>query len=203
MHGNIRVSRWMPFTAQQVLAPEGFIWAADAGRFPMRIRGFDRFCDGTGEMRWKVARVLPVMASADDDTARSAAGRLAGETMLLPSGALGGNVSWHGGDHQGDDDDDDGDDHHATATVVTGSFTHDVTVRIDDDGRLSTVTLPRWGNPDHAPHSEHLFGVEMSGERSVDGCLLPTALRAGWWYGSDRWAHGEFYRAEIDRAELF
>jgi hypothetical protein len=192
MHGEIKVGRWMSFAAQQILTPDGFIWAAQAGRLPLRIRGYDRFSAGTGEMRWKIARVVPVMAATGPDTTRSAAGRLAGETMLLPGAALGESVTWH-----------ENDDHHATATVTTGSFTHQVTVGIDNEGRLRTVTLPRWGNPDKKPHHEHVFGVEMSNERSFGGYLIPATLRAGWWYGSDRWSDGEFYRAELRHAQLY
>ena len=33
----------MPFTAEQIVAPAGYIWAADAGRFPIKISGFDRY----------------------------------------------------------------------------------------------------------------------------------------------------------------
>ena len=41
MHGEIKVTKWMPFHADQVLSPDGFVWSARAGRFPMRISGFE------------------------------------------------------------------------------------------------------------------------------------------------------------------
>ena len=34
MHGDIRIKKWMPFAAEQIVAPTGYIWAARAGTFP-------------------------------------------------------------------------------------------------------------------------------------------------------------------------
>ena len=193
MHGEIKVNTWQPFRADQVLSPDGFVWSARAGRFPMRISGFDRFSRGSGEMRWKLAGLIPVMTADGDDTTRSAAGRLAGESMLVPAGALAAGVQWDGAG---------GDDHHATATVGTGPFRHRVTVEVDESGALRSVSLPRWGDPDGGPHAEHVFGVSMDGSIEVSGQLVPRQLRAGWWFGTDRFAEGEFFRASIDHVEL-
>lgn len=192
MHGEIKLRKWRPFTAQQIIAPGGFIWAASAGRFPMQIRGFDRYTDGSGQMRWKLFNLIPVMSASDDDTTRSAAGRLAGETVLAPGAALADNVTWTPGD-----------DHLATATVVDGAYAHQVSVNIDDAGSLRSVWLPRWGSPDKQSYREHRFGVEMRGEQTFGGYTVPGEMSAGWWYGSDRWADGEFFRCTIDDAEFF
>lgn len=192
MHGEIKIGKWRPFAAQQIIAPGGFIWAADAGRFPLRIQGFDRYTDGSGLMRWRLFGLIPVMSASGDDTTRSAAGRLAGETVLVPAAALGDNVTWTPGD-----------DHHATATIVDGAFRHQVSIEIDDAGSLRAVWLPRWGNPDKQDYREHCFGVEMSGEQTFGGYAVPGELSAGWWYGSDRWSDGEFFRCAIDDAEFF
>lgn len=193
MHGEIKVGRWRPFTAHQVLSPEGFVWAATAGNFPMRIRGFDRCSSGTGEMRWKLAGIVPVMSASDADTYRSAAGRLAGETMLLPGAVLSDRVVWS----------DDDEENHATAIVTNGPFTHKVTVEISPDGRLESVSLPRWGNPDGEAHREHIFGVEFESDQQIGNYRVPREMRAGWWVGTARWAKGEFFRATIDSMEFF
>lgn len=207
MHGEIKVGKWRPFTAQQILTPDGFVWAARAGRLPMRISGFDRCTGGTGEMRWKVAGVVPVMSAANDDIHRSAAGRLAGELMLLPGAAVGDHFAWstRGGSATGDPGHGDpghGGQQSCTAVVTTGPFTHEVTVRIDPDGALRSVTLPRWGDPGGGGFSEHPFGVEMAGEQAIAGIRVPLSLRAGWWFGTLRWDEGEFFRATIDAMEF-
>lgn len=193
MHGEIKVGKWRPFTAHQVLSPDGFVWAATAGRFPMRILGFDRCSDGTGEMRWKLAGIVPVMSACDADTYRSAAGRLAGETMLIPGAVLGDHVSWSVRDEAS----------RATATVTNGPFTHQVTVGISPDGHLESVSLPRWGNPDGGAHREHVFGVVLEGDQQMGGYRVPRNMRAGWWFGTPRWTDGEFFRATIDSMEFF
>jgi len=193
MHGKIRIGRWMPFTATQIVNPSGYIWAATAGRFPLQVNGFDRYSNDTGEMRWRLFGRIPVVTTSGPDVTRSAAGRLASEMVgLTPSGALAPDVTWR-----------EIDDNRAIASMVTGAFTHQVTIEVDDHGSLRTVFLPRWASPDKGPFREHLFGVECEGETTFDGYTLPASIRAGWWFGSDRWAEGEFFRCTIDRAEFF
>jgi hypothetical protein len=191
MHGEIRVGRWLPFSAVQVLAPpRGSVWAASAGRRLLRFRGFDRYSRGEGQMRWKVLGAIPVMSAHDDDVTRSAAGRLAGESILVPAAALDPAVTWRAVD-----------DNHATADVRVGGLVHRVTVEVDDDGALRSVWLPRWGDAGGGAYAEQPFGVELDGEATFDGYTIPTRLRAGWGYGTDGWDDGVFVRATIDRAD--
>jgi hypothetical protein len=190
MHGEIRVGRWQPFSAVQALAPPcGFVWAATAGRWPLRIRGFDRYSHATGEMRWRLFGGIPVMSAAGDDITRSAAGRLAGEMVLVPAAALDPAVSWHAVD-----------EHHAAAGVRIGDLVHRVTIGVDERGALRSVWLPRWGNPDGGAFAEHPFGVEFGDPAMFDGYLIPTALQAGWGYGRDGWPDEVFFRVTIDAA---
>ena len=191
MHGEIRIGRWIGFTATQVLSlPDGFVWAASAGIGPLQITGCDRFTGGTGEMRWRLVGLIPVMSSSGDDVSRSAAGRLAAEATLIPTACVALGVPWTPVD-----------DRHATAGVRVGDRVHDVTIEVDDGGALRGVQLPRWGNPDGGAHALHTFGVEMGDPQDLGGLAVPTTLRAGWWPGTDRWDEGEFFRATIDRFE--
>jgi hypothetical protein len=58
MRGQLKLGRWLPFQAEQVLAPHhGFYWAA---RVAGVISGFDRYLDGQGELRWKLLGMIPV-----------------------------------------------------------------------------------------------------------------------------------------------
>jgi hypothetical protein len=189
MHGRIRIGAWRPFRARQVIGVHGFVWAASARFGPTSVRGFDRYVGGTGEMRWRLLGAVPVMSARGPDVTRSAAGRLAAELLLAPSGALLPNVTWHGEDSE-----------HATADVEVDGTTHSVRIRVDDVGRLVSVDLPRWGEPLGEPPGYHPFGVDMTGETSHAGMLLPTQVRAGWFHGTERWSEGEFFRADIDEA---
>lgn len=49
MHGEIKLPRWLPFTAEQVIHwGHGMIWSATVRMKGMPIRGFDRLVDGEG-----------------------------------------------------------------------------------------------------------------------------------------------------------
>jgi hypothetical protein len=190
MHGEIRTGRWQPFSAVQVLAPpDGFVWAATAGRWPLRIQGFDRYSHATGEMRWRLGGVIPVSSAVGADITRSAAGRLAAELVLVPAAALDPAVSWQAIDER-----------HAAAAVRIGDLVHHLTIDVDDRGALRSLWLPRWGNPEGGGFAEQPFGVEFADEAPFDGYAIPTTLLAGWGYGTNTWPDGGFFRATIDAA---
>jgi hypothetical protein len=86
MRGRIKVGRWLPFRARQVLNPHhGFIWTARAAGV---IAGSDRYLDGDGGMDWKLAGLVTVAHAHGLDPARSAAGRAGAEAIWLPTALL-------------------------------------------------------------------------------------------------------------------
>lgn len=191
MHGSIRLGRWLPFRAEQVLAPTaGTVWSA---RVAGVISGSDRYLDGCGAMDWRLFGRVPVMSASGDDVTRSAAGRVAGESIWVPT-AL---VSDHSAALRSLDDDKVG------VHLVVGPETIDVTHRIAEDGRLLASEFRRWGDPDRTgSFSWHRFGVEVTGWRSFGGVTIPHEGRAGWHIGTSRWSTGEFFRFAIDRYDL-
>jgi hypothetical protein len=58
----------------------------------------------------------------------------------------------------------------------------------------------RWGNPGGAPFGRYPFGVRVEAESTFGGITIPSVLRAGWWWGTERQEEGEFFRAEITGA---
>jgi hypothetical protein len=58
------------------------------------------------------------------------------------------------------------------------------------------------GNPGNAAYGDHPFGVEVLAEKEFRGVRIPSELRAGWWWGTDREGDGEFFRAEITDADF-
>ena len=189
MRGQIKLGSWRSFTARQVLAPSGFIWAATAQVAGLPVTGFDRYSSGTGQMRWRLLGLIPVMGSTGPDVTRSAAGRLAGEaTCWLPTAF--GAASWSAG----------ADPDVAVATWRIGDEDETVQIRVGRDGQLLEVTLQRWGNPDRCPFARYPFGVAVDDERAFGGVSIPSVIRAGWWWGTDRQDAGEFFRAEITNA---
>lgn len=86
MRGSIRLNRWLPFHANQIIAPGlGFVWKASVAGLN---RGYDRYTDNVGEMQWKLIGLVPVSSASGPDASRSAAGREAGERFWLPMSLL-------------------------------------------------------------------------------------------------------------------
>ncbi len=192
MRGEIRLGSWRPFTATQVLAPpRGFIWAATARFHGLPVTGFDRYSCGSGQMNWRLGGLVPVMTATGPDVTRSAAGRLAGEMALAPTTFRG--ATWTPGV----------DDDHAVATWrIDDDQDERAEFTVGADGRLLGVVMQRWGNPGGAPFGRYPFGVDIEAERTFAGVTIGSQLRAGWWWGTERQAEGEFFRATITGAEF-
>ena len=191
MHGEIKLKSWIPFTAEQVVCWErGFIWSATAWMNRLPIVGSDRIIDGVGAMQWKLLGLFPVMTGTDVDITRSAAGRFHTELMLLPSAFCLGDVTWTSPEAS-----------HLHASFMAQGEQAELDLTIDQAGRLKTAKLPRWGNPDGAEHRYVDFGAIVEEEGTFCGYTIPTRLRVGWYFGSERFeAEGEFFRATIDHA---
>jgi hypothetical protein len=152
MRGSIKLGRWLPFRARQLLVPSlGTVWVA---RVAGVISGSDRYVDGVGGMDWKVLGVLRVMHAGGDDVSRSAAERAAGESIWVPT-ALAVDASLT----------DDGTDR--VRVDVDG---HHVTVlhELDADGLLTASWFQRWGDSDNTgTWTTYPFGVEVIENRSA------------------------------------
>lgn len=189
MSGQIRLGAWQPFTATHILAPpEGFIWAATARVLGLPVAGYDRLSSGTGQMRWRLLGIVPVMSADGTDVTRSAAGRLAGEAVLIPTTFR--EASWSHGD-EGD---------RAVARWRIGEESEGVQLHVGPQGQLLGVLVQRWGNPNGAPYGRYPFGVTVEEEDTFAGITIPSVFRAGWWWGTDRQSEGEFFRARITAA---
>jgi hypothetical protein len=191
MHGEIKLRRWLPFTADQIiLRDRGMIWNAMVRVYVMPVRGFDRLVDGNGVMRWKLFGIIPVMTASGPDITRSAAGRVGSEYVWLPSALTGNNVSWEAPDSS-----------HATASFTVHGEKVELELTVDETGRLQALKLLRWGNPEGADFRYVDFGGAVEKEDRIGGYTIPTRLRAGWYFGSDRFeSDGEFFRVTIDDA---
>lgn len=190
MHGEIRLGRWRPFTATQILRPGvGFVWAATAKVAGIPVLGFDRYTGGIGEMRWRLGGLVPVMSASDERIARSAAGRLAIESVMLPTACVG--ARWS--------EDNDG-VHLHWATDGHEDVVDVVDVDIDGSGHLRGAVMQRWGTPTGSEHGRYPFGVGVDEEREFGGVIVPSVFRAGWWWGTDRQDEGEFFRATVTGA---
>jgi len=191
MRGWIRLNRWLPFRASQVIAPgQGFVWVA---RVAGLIEGHDLFIDGAGEMEWKLLRLFSVARGAGTDVSRSAAGREAGEAFWLPTTLLPRfGVEWTATA-----------DGQAVARVPTSTETIDVTYDLDEVGRVESIAFQRWGDPQRTgSFALHTFGGTMSDYRRFEGVTIPTRGSVGWHFGEPDWTSGEFFRFQITDLRL-
>jgi hypothetical protein len=189
MHGQIKLGRWRPFTARQVLAPpDGYVWAAKTRLAGLPVTGYDRLAPGAGEMRWRLLRLIPVLSAAGPDVTRSACGRLAGEITLIPTAFR--HATWSQAECANT----------AVATWQFGDDTEAAELRVKRSGRLAEVRVNRWGNPGGVSFGRYPFGVRVEAESTFGGITIPSVFRAGWWWGTDRQHEGEFFRAEITGA---
>jgi hypothetical protein len=191
MRGHIKVGRWLPFRARQVLNPHhGFVWAARAAGV---IAGSDRYVDGVGGMDWRLLGLARVAHGEGPDYARSAAGRAAAEGMWVPTALLprfGMRWSATGPDR-------------VTVRHQLGGTPVEVHCELDAEGRMRSFVFDRWGDPGNTgSFAWHPFGGEVADHGSFGGVTVPSAGRAGWFFGTDRWPDGEFFRYRITGLHL-
>ena len=193
MHGEIKLQRWLPFTAEEVIRwDRGMIWSATVLKNGIPIRGSDRIVDGEGSMQWKLLGIFPVMAAAGPDITRSAIGRVQVESIWLPSVLCHPEVVWTETDRS-----------HPHARFTMLGRTAELDLAVEDNGRVTRASLPRWGNPEGAAFHDVNFGGVLEAEGTFEGYTIPTRIRAGWYFGTDRFeSDGEFFRATIDQANF-
>ncbi|TVP46944.1 MAG: hypothetical protein EA350_06170 [Gemmatimonadales bacterium] len=175
----------LPMLAVQVLSPpDGFIWSARTTGGLMRIRGYDRYSGGEGEMRWKLFGVIPVMRATGPDVTRSAAARMAMEGVMVPSWL----VPREGAEPAVRWEDVDGD--HARFVVTVAGERVATTVRVDAEGRPLRAWADRWNEGKY-----ERFQVEFDGEFQAGGYRLPGVIEAGWRLGDPD--EFRFFRARL------
>lgn len=186
MRGEIKLGTWRPFTASQVISPgAGLIWAATVRLAGLPISGFDRYSSGTGQMQWRALGAIPVMSATGPDVDRSAVGRLAAESMFVPTAYD--RAVWTNGP----------DADTAVATWHVDDHVETVQLRVGADGALREFSMSRWGKPGGGAYGRHRFGGIVEDQADFDGIRLPSAVRVFWDWGTDRQADGEFFRAHI------
>jgi hypothetical protein len=191
MRGTIRIGRWLPFRAHEVLSPHsGFVWSARAAGV---ISGSDRYVDGAGVGDWRLAGLVPVMHAEGPDVTRSAAGRAGAEAVWLPTALLPRfGVRWTAQS-----------EYRITARFSVGNVPIEIHLLLDDAGRAVSFSVARWGAPDgDGAWGWHAFGGDVTGHRTFGGLTVPAEGRVGWFPGSAGWAAGEFFRYRITDLQL-
>ena len=187
MAGRVRVGAWLPFTADQTVDGRSFSWRARVGWGPVTpLRVLDRYADGAGSTEGRLCGRLTVFRADDVNTARSAAGRAALESVVFaPATVLPARgVAWRAESEE-----------EIVARFDLPPERPEVRARIDASGALQTVSAMRWGNRGGEAFDYVPCGCEVHAERAFGDLRVPSALSVGWWFGTSRYA--PFFEAEI------
>jgi hypothetical protein len=187
MKGRIRVGTWLPFTAEQTVDARSFAWRARVGWGPLTpLRVLDRYADGAGSTEGRLLGRWTVFRSADANTARSAAGRTALESVVCaPASVLPqAGVAWHA---ESEDS--------IVARFDLPPEHPEVHAHINERGALVSVRALRWGKPDRRPFDSIPCGCDVHAERSFGALTIPSHFSVGWWFDTPRYA--PFFKAEI------
>jgi hypothetical protein len=190
MRGRIKLRRWLPFHARQLLVPRaGTVWAATVATV---IRGSDHYVDGAGGMDWRLFGIVPLVHAAGTDFSRSAAERAAGESIWVPTATVPTARAWTVRA-----------DRVICAPIEVDGHAVELEHEIDDAGHLEASWFSRWGDPDDTgTWGHHPFGVQVMGHATFDGVTIPNRGRAGWHFGTDRWPDAAFFEFDITHYEL-
>lgn len=191
MHGTIKLKKWRRFKAEQVIVRDrGMIWHARMRMHGLPLRGSDQLVNGAGTMGWKLWGVVPLLRASGSDITRSAAGRVAAESIWLPSLLCGDGVWWR-----------EVDAYVAKARLAIDGHAAELAMTLDQ-GRLRSVALARWGNPDGGAFHEVSFGAYVDQEATFGAYTIPARLRVGWYFDDPgRFdAEGKFFEVSIDDA---
>jgi hypothetical protein len=191
MRGSIKIGRWLPFRAEELLSPQhGFLWSA---RVAGLIVGSDQYARGHGGMNWKLGGIVPLARAAGLDVSRSSAERAGAEGIWLPTSLLPRfGVEWSASD-----------DSHISARYRTDGKPLQLDLELNSAAQIRSFTFQRWGDPDRTGiWAEYPCGGEVTGYGSFAGLTIPTAGRLGWFYGTERWPDGEFFRYRITDLQL-
>jgi hypothetical protein len=183
---------YMELTADELIAAHrGFLWRARLRAGPVPIRVVDHYAGDDGAVRIAALGLIPMGSSTGPDVTRSSRGRLAAETVWLPSALLPGpRVAWRAVD-----------DEHATVALTVDGDTVDLTLAVDPEGRLREVTMQRHGDVDPPGWKALPYGFAVEEERAFGGYTVPSKLRGGWWYGTERYDPDDASQFEVLAAE--
>jgi hypothetical protein len=191
MKGRIKADLWLPFRADEEIDGRSFSWEARVGLGPLTlVRIADSYAHSVGSTEGLLFGRRALFHSADEDTARSAAGRAALESAVFaaPTVLPGRGVAWRA---ESDD-------------TIVGRFDlpperPEVELRIDAGGAITQASAARWGPLDEGGHDYVQCGCEVHAERRFGDLTIPSRLTVSWKFGSPRQA--PFLKAEITWAE--
>ncbi len=195
MSGKMRpkaTAPWASVKAREILSvPLGFLWRARVRRSMKRFSGADSYSDGKARVGFWFWGIFPAMRMEDEDTKRSAIGRLAIESAWLPAALLPqAGAKWEPVSSNS-----------AKVTLNIDGAPNTLTLTFNPDGGLRRSSLSRWGAEGEGGKATWLpYQVDVLEETEFGGYTIPSFFTAGWWVRQDYFF--EFFRATVNHAEF-
>jgi hypothetical protein len=190
MRGRIKVGLWLPFRATWEGDARSLSWRADCGPGGIRLlRAVDRFADGRGSMDVRLAGRLSLVHAADEDTARSGAGRAAAEAIWTPASLLPERgVRWRAESEE-----------EIVAALDVPPERPELHLRIDAGGAVRSGWVMRWHKGRRGERGYVPCGAHVLEERRFGAVTVPSRVTVGWWFDTPRYT--PFFEAEIIAAQ--
>lgn len=180
--------RFYPMRARQILAPpHGFVWVPEIGSGAMRMSGSDALLDQQAWTRFWLLGVVPLArVQGAGDIARSAVGRLIGESLWVPASLLPSRgVRWEAVDADT-----------ARAHVLRNGEHHAFDLTVGADGRPLRIELLRWSNVNREKTFRwQPFGATFDDWATFEGFTVPTGIKGGNHFGTDDYF--PFFQARV------
>lgn len=192
MTGSVtQAGRRLALRADEVLVPShGFVWRARARIGPLAITVSDHYFQRSSRVEVRLLGLVPIGGESGPDTAASSRGRLAAESIWVPSMLTPRpGVRWTAVD----------DDCAQVHLAIDGSE-ECLTLCVDSTGRLKALRMRRWGNVGVPAHAALPYGFACADEGEFGGYKIPTRLEGGWWFGTDRYRADEASRFVVTGA---
>jgi hypothetical protein len=189
LEGYLKLGSWHRFTAEQLIRPRhGYRWTVRTRIAGVPITGWERMNPSEAGRSWQAAGLLRLGQADGPELLNSAAGRLACESVLVPTTAD--LATW---DSAADSDS-------AFASWRIGARIDRVRIDVAPSGRLRSVSLRRWGTPPGSSYGRHHFGLQFDEEVTFQGVTVPRYVTASWRWGADN--PGTVMRAQVVDAQF-
>ncbi|HPE34078.1 MAG TPA: hypothetical protein PLI65_04705 [Bacteroidales bacterium] len=188
MKGIIKLVNWANFKSVLYSHPFiGFLWQARVMMGILPVNGYDYFFKNQGAMSWKMFKLIPVMSASDENVTRSAEGRAIMESLFAPHLLIHPDINWEAVSEE-----------EITATWTIFREKEPLHLIIGKDGSLKSAFINRWGNPGGVKKFNYsTFGVHIEKQFKYKGTMIPAKGNAGWWFGTEKYKDGEFFRFEV------
>lgn len=179
--------------ATEILTPEvGFVWSARARMMGIPLRIQDHYTNGEGAVSVRLLGVVPLQRGTNPDITLSSLGRLHGEAVWVPTSLLPtSGARWKAVD-----------DRRAEVTRVVDGYERTLTLEIDDDGRLMSISMMRHGDVGIDGFRDIPYGFEVLEEGTFGTITIPTRIRGGWWYGTSRYVESDAAEFVVEGASF-